>query len=232
LKLDNPDAVREQYASERNLCARQAIYEDFEGEDAPDVVFRTIAELKPRRVLEVGGGPGELAQRLVEELGVELAFVDQSERMVALARERDLDAQVGDVQSLPFADASFDTAVAAWMLFHAADLDQALAELARVLEPGGRLVAVTNGTDHLRELRDVMGQDFIYSFTRENGADLLRRHFRRVERLDVDGMATIHERETVVAYRDSMMTSDKRHALLFDLPLRTRTRVGVFVADK
>ena len=47
-----------------------------------------------------------------------------------------------DVQALPFADGAFDVAVAAWMLYHVPDLDRALAELARVLRPGGRLVAV------------------------------------------------------------------------------------------
>jgi ubiquinone/menaquinone biosynthesis C-methylase UbiE len=231
VRLNDPDVVRDQYANERNLRARQSIYDDFDGEHAPDFVFRTIAELRPRRVLEVGGGPGELAGRLVDELGVELAFVDQSERMVDLARERGLEAEVGDVQNLPFRDASFDTAVAAWMLYHVPDLDRALAELARVLEPGGHLVAVTNGRDHLRELRDVMGHDFTSSFTRENGTSLLSRHFREVQRLDKDGLATIHERETVVAYRDSMMTSDKRHDLVFDVPFRTHTRMSVFVCS-
>src|SRR5262249_6411603 len=148
------------------------------------------------------------------------------------ARERGLEAQVGDVQSLPFGDASFDTAVAAWMLYHVPDLDRGIAELARVLEPGGRLVAATNATDHLRELRDLIGRDFASSFTRENGADLLARHFRRTERIDADGVVTIHERQTLVAYRDSMITSDKRHELVFDLPFRARTRVSVFVATK
>ena len=42
--------------------------------------------------------------------------VDQSERMVELASARGVDACVGDVQELPFADESFDCAVAAWML--------------------------------------------------------------------------------------------------------------------
>ena len=67
-----------------------------------------------------------------------VTFVDLSQRMVELARARGIaDAHVGDVQELPFADASFDTVVAAWMLYHVPDLDRGLAEIARVLEPGG-----------------------------------------------------------------------------------------------
>jgi len=60
------------------------------------------------------------------------------------------------VQSLPFADESFDTAVAAWMLYHVPDIDRGIAELARVLAPGGRLVAVTNSELHLHELRELI----------------------------------------------------------------------------
>ena len=77
--------------------------------------------------------------------------------MVELARERGVGAQVGDVQQLPFEDESFDCAVAAWMLYHVPDVERGLAELARVLKPGGRLVAVTNRSDHLRELRELLG---------------------------------------------------------------------------
>src|SRR5207245_3558430 len=141
-QLNDPELVRAQYADEVNLAARKAIYANADGPDAREILFQAIAELEPRRVLEVGGGEGELAERIVRELGVELAFVDQSERMVEIARGRGLDAQVGDVQALPFADAGFDCAVAAWMLYHVQDLEQALTALTRVLEPGARPVAV------------------------------------------------------------------------------------------
>jgi SAM-dependent methyltransferase len=231
-RLDDPEVVRQQYADESNLGARKAIYADREGPDAREVVFQAVAECTPRRVLEVGGGEGELAERIVRELQAELVFVDQSERMVDIARRRGLDARVGDVQELPFDDATFDTAIAAWMLYHVPDLSRGLGELARVIEPGGHLVAVTNGVDHLRELRNVFGADFDSAFTRENGDELLRQHFTRVERWDVDGTVAIHHREQVIAYRDSMMTSDKSRELEFDLPLRARTHVSVFVATK
>lgn len=227
---DDEALVRAQYAREDNLRARQAIYDEYEGEQAPGVVFEEIAALAPLRVLEVGGGPGELAERVQDELGVDVTLVDVSPRMVELARERGVrDVRVGDVQELPFDDGSFDTAVA-WMLYHVPDLDRALGELARVLRPGGRLVAVTNGERHLRELRDLFGPDFHSSFTRENGEELLLRHFAAVRRRDVDGVVTIRERELVVAYRDSMMTADRSLPLAVDLPLRARTCVSIFVA--
>ena len=135
-------------------------------------------------MLEVGCGPGDFAARL-RERGLEVVAVDQSEQMVELARGRGVDARVGDVQSLPFADAGFDVAVANFVLYHVPDLDLALAELARVAP---RLVAATNGYDQLREMWDLVGRDLGERrtvFMRENGEALLRRHFADVRTIDL-----------------------------------------------
>ena len=135
LRIDDAAYVRGQYEQEDVLRARKAAYANAEGDDPRRLAFEAIAEVRPRRVLEVGGGEGELAERIVHELGAELAGVDQSERMVEIQRSRGIEARVGDVRDLPFVDAEFDVAVAAWMLFHVSDLDRAIGELARVLEP-------------------------------------------------------------------------------------------------
>ncbi len=231
-RLDDPALVAQQYACEQNLQARQSIYAQHEGRDARAAVFDAVEATTPRRVLEVGGGQGELAERIVRELRAEVTLVDQSVRMVELAAARGIDARVGDVQQLPFADGSFDVAVAAWMLYHVPDLDRGLGELARVLEPGGRLVAVTNGEGHIAELRDVIGSPPMTGFSRENGADALLRHFDAVEQIDLDGVATITDAAAVHGYRDSMMTSDASRELVFELPLRVRTSVTIFVATR
>jgi SAM-dependent methyltransferase len=230
-QLVDPALVADQYSNERNLQARQSIYARHAGPNAREVVFDVVASLDPRRVLEVGGGEGELAERLVSELGVDVTLVDQSARMVELAQDRGVDAAVGDVQRLRFADGTSDTAIAAWMLYHVSDIDLGLSELARVLGEGGRLVAVTNARDHLLELRRVIEIDFESTFTRESGEEALLRHFTSVERTDLDGIVTITDSQSVYAYRDSMITSEKSQ-LTFELPLRVRTAVSVFVAAK
>jgi SAM-dependent methyltransferase len=229
--FDLTERVREQYATEANLRARQAIYANAEGPDAREAAFGAIAELRPTRVIEVGGGQGELAERMLKELGADVTFVDLSPRMVELARGRGIDARVGDVQELPFADGAFDVAVAAWMLYHVPDLDRGLAELVRVLAPGGRLVAVTNGADHLKELRDLFPRTFQLSFRRENGEEILRRRFRAVERRDVDGWVTLPDRETVRSYVASLFSVEpSAPEPRYETPLRVRTAVSVFVA--
>jgi SAM-dependent methyltransferase len=236
MPINDPDVVRDQYASADNLRTRQALYTEREGPDAREVAWEAIAELRPRRLLEVGGGPGELSEQMARQLGAEVRYLDISPHMVELARARGIDAQVGDVQQLRFGDDSFDTVVAAWMLYHVQDIDRALAELARVLEPGGHLVAVTNGLEHLQELRDLVGwrpSDFTSLFSRENGAELLRRHFASVEQRHVDAWATVRDRETVLAYRDSLSGVDILGDVAeFDVPLRIRCACTVFVAAK
>ena len=108
MSFSDPRYVRAQYATEDGLLARKSIYYESSGPDARDVVFSAIAETDPDDVLEVGCGEGELAERIARELSAKIVAVDQSERMVALARERGVDAEIGDAQELPFDDASFD----------------------------------------------------------------------------------------------------------------------------
>ena len=234
MSLDDPAYVREQYATEDGLEARRSIYAFAVGEDAREVAFRAVAEADPRRVLEVGCGPGEASERIARELGVEVVALDTSERMVELARARGVEARVGDVQALPFEDGSFDCALAAWVLFHAADLDRAVAELARVLRGGGRLVVATNAPDHLGEVWDLVGgEPPSLSFHAGNGAELLARHFRRVERRDVEATVTVPHAEPLRRY----LASSNRGKPFVDAvpeleePLVARSRNTIFVAE-
>jgi SAM-dependent methyltransferase len=233
VRIDDPVAVARQYATESNLEARRSLYANTEGPDPREVAFRAVAEAAPRRVLEVGGGPGELAARMADELRCEVVMLDVSQRMVDLARERGVDARVGDVQALPFDDASFDCAVAAWMLFHVPDLDRGLAELARVVRPGGRLVAVTNAEHHLAELRAIAGRAaWSRTFTRENGSEPIERHFGDVERRDVDGWVTIEDDAVVRGFVESLDPAEPVELAPYELPLRARRATSVFVATR
>jgi ubiquinone/menaquinone biosynthesis C-methylase UbiE len=232
--IDDAEFVREQYATEDNLRARKSAYVNAVGDDPREFAFSAVAEVRPHRVLEVGGGEGELAERIRAELGVEVIGVDQSERMVEIQRLKGIDARLGDVQELPFAGGEFDVAVAAWMLYHVPDLERALAELARVLRPGGRLVAVTNALDHLHELWELARRASSigkFTFRSENGEEVLRRHFVKVERRDARGWTTM-DTETIRRFAASwgdlasLVTAGP-----FEEPLRVTRHSTVFVAE-
>ena len=203
-RLDDPQHVRAEYANEQGLEARASIYRWSDGPDAPSMALEAVAEVSPRRVLDVGCGRGQLAERIGRELGSAVIGVDQSDRMVQLTRARGVEAVVGDVLELPFLDGEFDCVVAAWMLYHVSDVDRALSEIARVLRPGGRLVAVTNGIAHMRELYELLGAEHAEStFSAENAEPQLRRCFRTVERRDATGSVVFPDRGAAQAYVDA-----------------------------
>jgi SAM-dependent methyltransferase len=159
--------------------------------------------------------------------------IDVSPRMVELTAARGVDADLGDVQELPFEDGSFDLVVAARVLFHPEDLGRALSEIARVLRPGGTLVAATNSEVHLTELWQLVGVDRVtYSFCVENAEASLLRHFVSVERHDVEGWVTFTDTATARNYVASSIIyahlADRVPEL--EAPLRARRRNGVFVA--
>jgi SAM-dependent methyltransferase len=236
LTLHDPEVVAQEYATEARFLRRRAAFAHATGPSALDTVFDAVAEVGPRRYLEVGCGPGEMAARVQAELGAEVVAVDISARMVELARSLGVDARVGDVQELPLEDASFDCAVAAWMLYHVPDLDRGLAELARVVRPGGRLVSATNSVDNMRELWDLVGRDRRSEpirFFSESGEEPLQRHFSSVERRDVVGELTFTRDEV----RDYVANSIAHAHLAEDVPdfaepLVVTRHMTIFVATK
>ena len=240
MTLNDPALVRAEYASEDGLLRRRAIYQNtlYEDSEGPlEVTYAAIERLGPTRLLEVGCGPGEMAERIGNELSSEVVAVDISPRMIELARNRGVDAHVGDVQALAFEDESFDCALAAWMLFHVPDIERGLSEIVRVLTHRGHLVAVTNSELHLAEARELAGIDMRghVSFSRENGREILSRHFATVEQHDVDGWVTFADRDAVQRYIDTLDTLLQRSRYVVgpvEGELRAGARVTVFVAQK
>ena len=110
---------------------------------------------------------------------------DQSQQMVDLARARGVDARIGTVEAIRSDDGAFDAAVANFMLYHIADVDRALGELARVAPA---LVAATMGYDQLREMWTLVGRDLERRhglFMRETGRQLLQGHYADVRMVDL-----------------------------------------------
>ena len=238
MRLDNPLLVRWEFASEERLNKRNAIFRALvQGENPDDVAVAAVEEAHPLRMLDVGCGPGELTERFVQNRGVDLRAIDISPRMVELTRNRGLDAQIADVESIPFADAEFDCVFAGWVLYHAPDLERAIGECARVLRPGGRLVATTIGEDNLAEVWELFEDGerrAPVSFNRVNGAELLGRQFVRVDQRDVDSTLAFPDVESIRAFVAS--TIDRAHLAPslpnVAVPFHAVARHTVFVAEK
>jgi ubiquinone/menaquinone biosynthesis C-methylase UbiE len=98
-----------------------------------------------RRVLDVGCGEGQVA-RLASALGATAIGVDPTAAQITEAHERGGGVAYGraGASGLPFRSASFDAAVACLVFEHIVDVDAAISEVARVLEPGGRFLFFLN----------------------------------------------------------------------------------------
>jgi ubiquinone/menaquinone biosynthesis C-methylase UbiE len=130
----------------------QEYYDDFSGwyererhhgyhamlDDLQLEILRPLAA--GRDVLEVGCGTGLLMQGLADTAR-KLAGVDLSPGMLRPARERGFDVLEGSAEALPVADDSFDLAFSFKVLAHVPDIERALAEMLRVIRPGGYMVA-------------------------------------------------------------------------------------------
>ncbi|KAL7628062.1 hypothetical protein AAE478_002258 [Parahypoxylon ruwenzoriense] len=106
-------------------------------------------------IIEVGAGTGQLWQGL-QDANIRLILTDSSPAMCQHLRQiHAATVKECNVEELPFPDASFDVAVANHMLYHVDDPDKALQQLARVLRPGGTLIATLNGHDHIQQIHHI-----------------------------------------------------------------------------
>jgi len=112
-----------------------------------DKLMEIVGEVKGKKVLDVGAGTGRITAELTKN-GAQVTALDVSEKMLEVLKTKVknrklLECVVGDAESLPFADNSFDVVVAAFLIVHLKDPTRFFDEAYRVLAPGGVLV-VTN----------------------------------------------------------------------------------------
>jgi len=219
------------YRTPDRLRARIALHERF-GDPHHDlhrwlfdlVLTRTPPPPPGAAVLEVGAGTGRLWRVNAERVppGWRLTLTDRSAGMLTALRgtleEAGLTAELlpADAAALPFPDASFDLAFANHMLYHLPDPSVGVAELRRVLRPGGLLVAATNGANHMRQVRELARPLGALEgveptgvadlpFDCENGGATLAARFAEVELHRHDDALEVTDPQALLAYLRSLV---------------------------
>ena len=123
-----------------------------------EAAFDGLAASGGTRLLDAGCGAG-LALSLAAARGAPSPVVDASAGLLAIARERlpQADLREGDLETLPYADDSFDAVTAFNSVQYTGDPIGALRELGRVARPGARIAIVTWGAPEQCEMRTVLG---------------------------------------------------------------------------
>lgn len=104
------------------------------------------------RILDLGCGDGQLTLRLAAT-GALVTGVDASPEMVAAARSRGVNADQGSAESLPYEAGRFDAVFSNAALHWVRDQDAMMAEVHRVLKPGGRFVAEMGGHGNIAAIQ-------------------------------------------------------------------------------
>jgi ubiquinone/menaquinone biosynthesis C-methylase UbiE len=134
------DSFAEVYSAENEMNLHNAYYER-------PAMLSLAGDVTGRRILDAGCGAGPLSAALRDRGAIMTGF-DSSAGMLELARRRlggDADLRVADLASpLPYPDSAFDDVIASLVLHYLKDWTAPLAEIRRVLRPGGRLIASVN----------------------------------------------------------------------------------------
>lgn len=152
------DSIAEGYTAENENSLLNAYYER-------PAMLELAGDVEGRRILDAGCGAGPLFAEL-RDRGAIMTGIDASARMLEQARLRlgpDADLCIADLaEPLPFPDGAFDDIVASLVLHYLRDWGSALAELRRVLRPGGRLIVSVEHpfAIHLAERADGRKNDY------------------------------------------------------------------------
>jgi ubiquinone/menaquinone biosynthesis C-methylase UbiE len=218
----------DQYRDSSNLDARVVIHQRFSTNPYGwfKWVFDTLLELPENaKILELGCGHGLLWKENIDRIPAEwnITLSDLSSGMLDAAWRnlvvsgRAFQFKEIDAQSIPFEDEAFDAVIANHMLYHVPDRPKAIAEIKRILKPGGRLIATTIGQNHLKEIANWIRyvspasdfESFGSPFTLENGLEQLEQFFSQVTVSRYSDNLHVTEIKPIVAYiRSSIHATD------------------------
>jgi len=243
-----------QYATPHRLKDRLTLHERFAPEQEPfhSWLFRQVQGPKSADVLEVGCGSGHMwtvVARMVPK-GWRITLSDPSEGMLAEARENlrrvglQADLRKHTAADTPYPDRSFDVVFANHMLYLVPDVRDAVAELRRLLKPGGRLYAATNGTSHVRQLHEELERLLslmpeleaevtnIGRFALDTGRDVLASYFDEVRVFERRDSLVVTEAEPYVRYVLSLVNTDVDRLVATDPDAAARFNIWRAAVDE
>jgi ubiquinone/menaquinone biosynthesis C-methylase UbiE len=128
-------------------------------------------------VIDIGSGKGRFARVLKDRNPTaRIAAFDLAEAMLRSV-SKDIAPCCGSMTALPFPDHAFDAAYATESLEHAVDIETAVAEMCRVVRPGGQIVIIDKNAEHWGRLETPVWEKW---FRRRELEKLLARHCREV----------------------------------------------------
>lgn len=222
--INDIESVKDQYKDDSNLSIRAKLHAKYSTNKQGFVpwLFEKYEFSKGYRILELGCGNGLQWENRIEQLpeGCILILSDLSEGMVKIVWEKysnhkNFLAQQIDIQNIPFPDNCFDVVIANHMLYHVPDMQKAFSEVKRALKIGGKFYSSSNGNGGMRTfLHDAFKQvnpesnafTKEFSFSLQNGKEMLSRYFGNVERYDFVDSFSITETKDLIDWMKSTIT--------------------------
>lgn len=186
----------DQYKTSNNIAIRIKLHQKYSMAPIPwfSWLFQTMNLNCTEHILEIGCGNGQLWLDNQDYLAPfkHLTLSDKSEGMVEDAKRnlqnyKDIHYKTIDVENIPFPSESLDVVICHHVLFYVSDLKQALSEIKRVLKPGGRLYCSTYGSNHMKEVTDLVKEfnpkitlstlALYETFGLDDGASILKNYF-------------------------------------------------------
>ncbi len=197
---DVPEAAADQAAMRRVVKKRQdkmrSFFDSVAGRLGKDYVpgqsWKGVAEallrlMPPMVIADLGAGEGTFAMLLAQRAAKVIA-VDTSAKMIEVGREQALrhgvtnvEFRLGDMEEIPIEDAQVDLVFFSQSLHHALHPDRAIADAARILRPGGRIVVLDLVKHRFEEARELYADEWLGFSEAELETMLEKSGFRNVQ---------------------------------------------------
>jgi ubiquinone/menaquinone biosynthesis C-methylase UbiE len=148
-------------------------------ETFPKTIIDVFAELAAGKVLDIGSGPGRDGL-ILKQHGFEVVCLDASKEMVKLSSQNGFSSVVGDFNSLPFPDKSFDAVWAYTSLLHCkkSEIGRAIGEIKRVLKTNGVFfLGMIEGNAEIYRESSGVEKPRLFSFYKKDALEDLLRQF-------------------------------------------------------